>query len=42
MKKTYLIVTISIIFLLVLTALYFVNIPSPSKLISEDYILEIK
>ncbi len=42
MKKIYLIIIILFIFLIVVSTLLFIDIPSPSKLISENYTLEIK
>jgi len=42
MKKTYLILATFIIFLAIFSALLLVDIPSPSKLVTEEYKLEIK
>ena len=42
MKKIYLLITALIIFVIIILSLLFVDIPSPSKLISESYELEIK
>ena len=42
MKKKYLLITALIVLILIFSSAYFVDIPSPSKLISEDYQLEIK
>ena len=42
MKKIYLLLALLIIFCVIILSLLFVEIPSPSKLISEDYQLEIK
>ena len=42
MKKKYLIIAILIIFIVIISSLLFVDIPSPSKLITESYELEIK
>ena len=42
MKKIYLLITVSILFVIIISSLLFVDIPSPSKLISESYELEIK
>ena len=42
MKKIYLLLALLIIFCVIILILLFVEIPSPSKLISEDYQLEIE
>ena len=42
MKKHYFIIFTIIILVILLISMYFVNIPSPSKLITEDYKLIIK
>ena len=42
MKKTYLILFALIFVIFLLIALYFVDIPSPSKLVTEDHTLNIK
>ena len=42
MKKKYLIIAVLIIFIVIISSLLFVDIPSPSKLITEGYELEIK
>ena len=42
MKKKYLIIAVLIIFIVIISSLLFVDIPSPSKLITESYELEIK
>ena len=42
MKKKYLIIVVLIIFIVIISSLLFVDIPSPSKLITESYELEIK
>jgi len=42
MKKKYLILFTIVIVVFLLIGLYFVKIPSPSKLISEDYELNVK
>ena len=42
MKKKYIIIILSIILLIVILTLFLVEIPSPSKLISENYELKIQ
>ena len=42
MKKTYLILLIVFIFIIIFSSLLFIEIPSPSKIINENYQLEIK
>ena len=42
MKKNYLKLLILFIFLIIISSLLFVEIPSPSKIINENYELEIK
>ena len=42
MKKIYLLITTLILFVIIISSLLFVDIPSPSKFISESYELEIK
>ena len=42
MKKTYLTLLILFIFIIIFSSLLFVEIPSPSKIINENYELDIK
>lgn len=42
MKITYILSFILIILVIIFSALYFIDIPAPSKLITTDYNLEIK
>ena len=42
MKKKYLLIAALILFIIIISSLLFVDIPSPSKLITESYELEIK
>tara|TARA_B110000014_G_C20044225_1_gene542903 strand:+ start:891 stop:1019 length:129 start_codon:yes stop_codon:yes gene_type:complete len=42
MKITYILSFILIILAIIFIALYFIDIPAPSKLITNDYNLEIK
>ncbi len=42
MKKKYLFIAALIIFITIISSLLFVDIPSPSKLVTENYQLEIK
>ena len=42
MKKKYLLIAALILFIIIISSLLFVDIPSPSKLIIESYELEIK
>ena len=42
MKKANLILFILIFFIIIISSLLFIEIPSPSKIINENYQLEIK
>ena len=42
MKNIYTIIFIFVVFLIIITGLYYIDIPSPSKLIKEPYQLEVK
>ena len=42
MKNTYITLTLFAILLIIFLLMYYVNIPSPSKIIVETYNLEIK
>jgi len=42
MKTTYITIAFFAILLVIFTSLFFINIPSPSKTIVENYNLEVK
>jgi len=42
MKKTYLIIIILVVFVIILSSLTLIEIPAPSKIISEKFSLDIK
>lgn len=42
MKKIYILIVLMIFLLIIIGILFFIDIPSPSKIINEEYKIEIK